>query len=294
MKRPLLIEVDKTQAEWIIVAHLANDPEMLRIFREGLDAHIVTGSLISGVPVERVLEESKMLGHLTDPKLILKAREKHFPDFLDGTYDGFIPRNMTIRQMGKKSNHALNYDMSYRRFSLENETPERDSKLIVNGYHSVYPGIKQTFHARIIRDLERDRTLLNCFGRKRRFLGQWGDDLFKAAYDHIPQSTVADIINRAYALIYKKETPFGTFLPLTQVHDSILLESYYSNGDELWDGLHRVDGYMSPELTYSGHDFTIGTDVKAGYSWGEKNMKDLPLDNKDNFLRELERLEEAA
>lgn len=293
MKRPLLIEVDKSQAEWIIVAHLANDPEMLRIFREGLDAHGVTGSRISKVPEDIVKSESDLLGHLTDPKLILAGREEHFSELL--TFEGgFIPRNMTIRQMGKKSNHALNYDMSYRRFSLENETPERDSKLIVNGYHSVYPGIRQTFHARIIRDLERDRTLLNCFGRKRRFLGQWGDDLFKAAYDHIPQSTVADIINRAYALIYKEETPFGTFLPLTQVHDSILLESYYSDGDELWDGLNRVNLYMSPTLTYSGHDFVIGTDVKAGYSWGEKNMKDLPLDNKDNFLEKLERLEEAA
>lgn len=293
MKRPLLIEVDKSQAEWIIVAHLANDPEMLRIFREGLDAHIVTGSLISRVPEDIAVAESVKLGHLTDPKLILAGREEFLPDLL--TFEGgFIPRNMTIRQMGKKSNHALNYDMSYRRFSLENETPERDSKLIVNGYHTVYPGIRQTFHAKIRRSLEHDRTLLNCFGRKRRFLGQWGDDLFKAAYDHIPQSTVSDIINRAYALIYKEETPFGTFLPITQVHDSILLESYYSTGEELWDGLHRIDIYMSPTLNYSNHDFTIATTFEAGYSWGEKNMVKLPLDNKDNFLEVLERLEEAA
>jgi len=291
LKRPLLIEVDKAQAEWIIVAYLANDPAMLHIIEQGLDAHAKTGSLISGVSLDIVSEERKALGHITDPSLILKAREEKFPN-LEGT--GFIPRNMTIRQMGKKSNHALNYDMTYRRFSLENETPERDSKRIVEAYHSIYPNIRHTFHANVRRDLERNRTLTNCFGRKRRFLGQWSNDLFKAGYDHIPQSTVADLINRAYCLIYEKETPYHTFLPVTQVHDSILLESYYSSTEELWEGLQRINGYMSPTLTYNNHDFVIATDAQGGYSWGEANMADLSLTNYDTFSAQLEELEAAA
>lgn len=298
MKRPLLIEIDKSQAEWVVVAYLANDPEMLRVVRDHLDAHAVTGSLISGVPVERILEESALLGHLTDPQLIHEGREEHFPDFLDGTYSGFIPRTMTIRQMGKKSNHALNYDMGYRRFALENETPERDSKRICDGYYLGYPGIKNTFHASVVRSLEKDRTLMNCFGRKRRFLGQWGADLFKEAYSQIPQSTVVDIINKAYCKIYALEVPRHTFLPITQVHDSILVEAYYRDWEELWSGLHRIKEYMTPILEYNGKSFVIDTTFEAGYSWGEENMLSLPvgpyIDTIDEFKDSLERIERAA
>lgn len=293
MKRPLLIEMDKAQAEWIIVAYLADDPNMLRVVEGGLDAHVVTGSLISGVPEDIVKAESEVLGHLTDPDLIEKARVEKFPDLMN-LAKGFIPRQMTIRQMGKKSNHALDYDMTANRFSLENEVRQRDAKTIVDAYHNIYTGIRGTFHASVIRALEHDRTLINCFGRKRRFLGQYGNDLFKEAYAFLPQSTVADIINVAYCEIYEKETPSGLFHPITQVHDSILLEVYYTSEHQLWEGLKRVEEYMTPKLTYNGRTFTIGTDATAGYSWGEGNMSKLPLNDQYDFRRALERIEDQC
>jgi len=293
MKRPLLIEIDKSQAEWVIVAYLAKDPEMLRVVQGNLDPHTTTGYLISGVPHELIIKEAELLGHLSGSDEIEKARKEAGIVFnLDS--GGFIPRNMTVRQMGKKSNHALDYDMSARRFSLENEIPERDSKRIVALYHAGYPGIRQTFHTSVKRALEDDRVLTNCFGRRRRFLGQWSDTLCKEAYAFIPQSTVADIINKAYCIIYEKEVPKNTFIPITQVHDSILVEAYYRSTQELYDGLHRMEEYMTPTLHYNGMDFTIDTDIKAGYSWGEKDMHPLSLENYSNFQEQLAEIETEA
>jgi hypothetical protein len=51
--------------------------------------------------------------------------------------------------------------------------------------------------------LSKDRSLINPFGRRRIFMDRWGDELFKEAYSFIPQSTVADKLNRdGLAYIY--------------------------------------------------------------------------------------------
>ena len=73
------------------------------------------------------------------------------------------------------------------------------------------------------------------------------------------------------------------------MHDSILLEAYYCNAQELWFGLCRIEEYMNPTLHYNGQDFTIGTDFTAGYDWSEESMKSLHLDKR--FGEELAEIE---
>jgi DNA polymerase I-like protein with 3'-5' exonuclease and polymerase domains len=68
---------------------------------------------------------------------------------------------MSIRQLGKKSNHGGNYGMGYRRCAREWEIPEYEAKKILPLYHQAYPGVENGFQDGIIKQLTKDRTITN-------------------------------------------------------------------------------------------------------------------------------------
>lgn len=272
------IELDKRQAEWVVVAYASGDANMISAIERGEDVHVHTASLMYGVDGETVRYDNKLIGHLTDPEAIRDIRES---DHRLTNLIGKFPRTMSARQAGKKSNHGLNYDEGYRGFSLINEIPESEGKKMVDTYHKIYPGIRLWYEV-IKRQLGKDRMLENYFGRRVRFIGQWGDDLFKSAYSMIPQSTVVDSLNGGMAKIYDdlwitKELNLDI---LAQVHDSVLMqipikwledkETY----NKLWG---RLDDYTSPQIEYNGREFKIASDLKMSCSnWGGHHSEHNP------------------
>jgi len=74
MPNNILIEMDLAGAEWVVVAYLSGDANMLDIIQNKKDPHTVTGMLISGAPEHIVMEESKLVGHNTDPNIINEVR----------------------------------------------------------------------------------------------------------------------------------------------------------------------------------------------------------------------------
>lgn len=275
----VLWEVDKRQAEWVVVAYLANDANMIRVIEEGLDVHVHTASLMFGVEPEVVEYESKLVGMNSDPDVISQLRG----DEMIARFMSNFPRTMSGRQCGKKSNHGLNYDEGYVQFGLINEVDQVEAKRVVNAYHSIYPGIRGTYHEGVKRALQKDRSLTNCFNRKVRFMDAWGPDLWKAAYSMIPQSTVVDSLNKGMVEIYSEPqlcSPTGLNMDvLAQVHDSILLQVPMSViSDPCF--IHTVDivyDAVSPEMNYNGHKFKIATDSKFGLNWGGYNKDKNPL-----------------
>lgn len=264
------LEPDKRQAEWVVVAFLSGDANMLEVIRTGKDPHTHTASLMFNVPTEIVVRESKLVGSTTDSEELLARREA---DPILRDLIRILPRIFSMRQGGKKSNHALNYDEGPERFALENEMELRESRQMVGSYHSVYPGIRNSFHEGIKRQLSKDRTLINCFGRKMKFLGQWGNELFKAAYSAIPQSTVVDSLNQGLVKIYR-DTNLTRDINcdiLAQVHDSLLTQfpvAVLKKPETLYKAVEKMYSYLSPQMEYHGRKFTIPTDLKVGYNWG--------------------------
>lgn len=281
----IMFELDKRQAEWIVVAFLSGDANMMRVYFENKDPHTYTASQMFGVPEELILMENKIVGHESDVATIEELRHK-LPDL---KRLNFIPRNMSMRQSGKKANHGLNYDEGYRTFALTNEMVEADAKRVINFYHSIYPGIRQWYQA-VQTQLRHNRILTNCMGRKYKFMDAWGDSLFKAAYSFNPQSTVADNVN--WGIIYAYEDVSPKMQPLEilgQVHDSILFQYPIYLLPDLVEVIRKIQGYMEPELEYMGRSFTIKTDMKAGFNWGE--LEELELGKPDDQLeQDLKRL----
>lgn len=274
------LEVDKRQAEWVVVAYVANDANMLAAVEGGIDVHTYTASRMYRIGEEVVRKEAKLVGHLTDADAIHEVRLAD-PDIRVVMNSGW-PRAMSLRQAGKKSNHGLNYDEGYRGFAMINEITEKEAQRIYDLYHEIYPGIKLWYEV-VKYQLQRDnRTLTNCFGRTVRFLGAWNDKLWKSAYSMLPQSTVVDSLNGGMCEIYDDRwlTSDLNCDILAQVHDSILLQVPIerlrdeSTFNELTS---RITNYTSPQLEYNGKSFKIASDYKVGMNWGGAHKERNPL-----------------
>lgn len=281
----ILMEFDKAGAEWVCVAYLSGDARMIDVVQRGVSPHIVTGSLITRVPEDVVEKEAKIIKMISDPDHVRELRLEHFPELLEQESEGliYLPRSMSIRQAGKKSNHALNYGERYKTFSLQNEIPESEGKIIVDLYTTqAYPGIPLWWGA--VRDqLRTNRTLISLLGHKIEFQQEWGEDLFRAAYSFNPQSTVGDMVNDALVTLEQDHRPHMYKADmLTQTHDSATIQ--YPDNDWLDCARFAIDfeKQMSPELEAKGRKFTIKTDLKIGYDWGHmvelkigRNVKEL-------------------
>lgn len=243
--------VDLSQAENRVVAYYAPDERMIEAFSTGVDIHSLTASHIA-----------RVYGTIIDPKTI-KEHDGIFESTQDKEYASPIGQyKHSWRYWGKKGNHSLNYDYGYKSFAYLYEIPEKDSKVIIEAYHQLYPGVRQ-YHRRVQEDLK-DRVLSNLLGRRKLFLDRWGDELFKAGYSFIPQSTVADIINRrGVLLLYERQDLFPELEFLNQIHDSIVFQIPVHIGWERHaEMLLLLKNSLETPLEAHGRQFIIPADFK--------------------------------
>lgn len=257
----MLLSFDLAGAEWFVVAYLAMDETMIAVHRSGASPHPITGSRMFGVPIELILREHAFVKEATGQERVAELRRR-IPEL--GKYKS-IPRTMSIRQAGKKAGHGLNYGEGYRMFALMNEIEESEGKRFVEAYHRAWPGVRDTFQANIQRQLKRNRTLTNCFGRKCYLMEAMGEELFKQGYAFIPQSTVGDIVNQGLIRCMNDDALYMRDLEqLSQVHDSGIFQ--YPPNDWLSMALacQRIVRHLSPQCEYNGRQFTLGVDAKVG------------------------------
>lgn len=270
----LIAEIDLSGAEWVVTAYYARDERMMEVAEQGLDPHLRTGSLISGAPEDFIDFEGDLLGHASDPDEITILRKELPREWEEIPIKNFFfPRSMSIRQAGKKSNHGLNYNEKYRRFALENGMDEKDALRCYDGYHAAYPGLALMYE-HIKNQLRQDRTLTNCFGQKRRFLDQWGEDLFNSAYAQIPQSTVVWITKKAIKDCYAHRL-LQDIWALAHVHDSNVFSIPLMPWDSMAVAMKAIDQTFNIPMEYHGRTFTLKRSWKIGPVWDDKHMTEV-------------------
>ena len=228
--------------------------------------------------------EDEVLGSESDEEAIRAKRTEYVPDIL--RYHP-IP-NMSCRQAGKKSNHGLNYDLGANGFAATYGLDLREAKRCTDLYHRAYPAIR-IWHAHVRTQLGKDRTLINLFGRRRRFLDRWGDDLFKAAYAFIPQSTVAQLLNKGLIDVHEKqlEASFSYLRKLellSQVHDSVVFQRSETELVDYAKCLLAIKQFIEVPLTANGRVFTIRTDAKVGFDM--KNLEKVDISGTEESIIE--------
>lgn len=231
--------VDLSQAENRVVAYLGPDIAMIEAFEGGVDIHSNTAGLIFNI----------------DPAEIKRMDDEGEKcDLAGGRY--------THRFWGKKANHGLNYGLGYKSFALHLEVLEKEARFLWEQYHRAYPGVRK-FHLMVQEQLKKNRTVENLYGRKYRFVDRWGDSLFKDAYAFIPQSTVADKINReGINFLYYDQETFAPVELLMQVHDSIVFQIPINIGFERHaEILLKLKESLESPIHYNGRSFSIPMDI---------------------------------
>lgn len=205
----IFIEPDLSQAEARVVAILAKDERLLKLFKYGVDIHRVTAGWIwDRVPNELL-------------QLFFDSTESNSESFarqINATLKPVITEEE--RQIGKKFRHAGHYDMQKRTAGENAGVSEWRAGQILERFHSTNPNIKGVFHKEIIKALQdNNRWLITPQGRKRQFLNRWGEELFREAYAEIPQATVTDHLKGA-AIIIERRAPW--LMIFQESHDSFL------------------------------------------------------------------------
>jgi DNA polymerase I-like protein with 3'-5' exonuclease and polymerase domains len=247
-KDHVLIHWDLKQAESWVVAYMANELHMKNSLQRG-DIHTDTAIVIYQCAQKDVTKE--------------------------------------MRYVGKQQNHAKAYREGYIRaaeiINRQSDKPPyvtvtvAESKLYDSRWHKHYSSIRNTWWVEIEEALDKNnRTLINPYGRVRTFFERWGQELFKQATAHLPQSTVADHTNGAdqdelgvkggLVEIYDQMVKKGMCRLVGQGHDSATVETLYSNKSEVIDLGTRL---LQRPLVIKEEMFTIPVECSIGERLGE-------------------------
>ena len=263
--------IDLSQIENRIVAHVGGVIEQIRAFKEGVDLHKLTASVIFRKPYDEISSEdgSSTLG------------------------DG----RQSERYWGKKGNHATNYDIGYRTFALKNEMPETMSRDTLEAIHRGYPQLRKGYHVTIQNMLFKNRFVENLMGRKRLFLGPIKPNpptvprsaclaTYREAYAHLPQSTTADKINeQGLEYIYYNQDLFPEVELLAQIHDSVVFQIPLSSP---WirhaQILLAIKSSLEQPLYWKDTEIQTPADISIGLNMCKDDMieiksKNVPFDS---------------
>ena len=264
----IMVNVDLAQAEFVVVAYIAGEQSMIKVIESGGDPHRNTASDIFGISPELVSD---------DP------------------YSAGIPgSDLSQRAIGKKSNHALNYDEQAKTFAESSGLPLKFAKKVVNLYHQGKPGIRNTFHEFVRGQLNLKHRLTDCFGKTRTFKKQINADAYRVGYSFIPQATVVHVINQwGLNYLYYNQEEFHSVDLLNQVHDSILFQIPITAGiPYVARVLRLLQGSLEQQITaqITGLPFHIKTDFAFSFK-NAKDMIDIPrntlLSSEEEVVKQL-------
>lgn len=241
-KDKVIVCFDFVQAEAVVVAYLANDFKLKKLFNDRrlapysekskYDVHKYTASMMFKTAIEDVTKE--------------------------------------MRRVGKTLRHATNYSAGPGVVSAKLGITVAQAKTLLRAYFASNTPLL-LWQKSVQQILRENRTLITPIGRKHRFLERWGDSLFRSAYSYLPQSTVGDLTNKALVSLYQDA---GDYVDIwLQLHDGVYFHHPEKEVDQL---ISLIKKHTKIPITVNRDEMIIEVDFKIGSSWGE--LEDLPVD----------------
>lgn len=220
---------DYSQIELRILAHFSGDEAFVKAFREGIDVHKQTASVIFGVPLDAVT-----------PEMRAQAKTINFAT-LYGQGDFSLGRQLGI--------------------------PRDEAKEFIEEYFRRFSGVRAFLDEQV--ELARDRGYVETLSGRRRYVPEmharnWNVRQFgeRVAQNTPIQGTAADLIKEAMIRVQRTlDSRFPGTLMLLQVHDELLLEVPEDQVEEV--GAVVVQE-MEGALTL---DVPLAVDHGTGTSW---------------------------
>ncbi len=230
-----ILAVDYSQIELRLLAHLSDDPKMIKAFKRGADIHTSTAAEIWNVKPKEVSKE--------------------------------------MRRAAKAINFGISYGMGQRALAQSAGVSTEEAKDFIDRYFSLYVNIKEymEYNKQYARDKGYVQTL---FGRKR-YLPDINSGLpqLRAAAERMAinmpvQGTAADIIKLAMIELYRALPEFNSKIKMVlQVHDELVFEVPEK---DLKKASEFITGKMENIFKLK---VPLIADAGSGDNWGE--LKDL-------------------
>lgn len=226
-----LISADYSQIELVILAHLSNDKNLCDAFKQGIDVHKATASLIFGVDSDQVTAD--------------------------------------MRRTAKTINFGVMYGMSAFRLANELRISRTQAQNFINQYFATYSGIR-SFIDDTIQKCEQTGYVETILGR-RRYIPTINtkNKTEKSGAERIAvntpiQGSAADIVKQAMIAVYADLTQkFPSAQLLLQVHDELIVECDDTDADEIAQ-LIQKDMESIVKL-----NVPLRVSVEKGKRWGE-------------------------
>jgi DNA polymerase I-like protein with 3'-5' exonuclease and polymerase domains len=222
---------DLWQAEAFVVAVLANAISLKDKLSRGEKVHTMVASWLFNKSESEVSKENGEYGAMSE-------------------YD-----------KAKRVVHASHYGLGYRLLSILLKVPDWQSKEFLLKYNQYVPEI-DSWHKEIQEELKTSRKLVTPFSRIRFFRNRYGEDMFREAYAHVPQSTIGDLTHQAMLQI-EYRLPIDAEI-IQEGFDSIIIECRIDQETEI-DMIVRES--FNKTLYWKGQGFTIPIDRKEGRRW---------------------------
>lgn len=226
-----LLDADYSQIELRIVAHICNDPVMIKGFTEGADIHRSTAAQVFGMPEEMVTPEMRSAAKAVNFGIIYGI----------GAFSLSKDINVSVYEAKKYINDYLHNFPNVEKFM--NDTVENAKK---NGYVTTMFGRK-----RYVPELSASNKNMQAAGRR-------------IAMNTPVQGSAADIIKIAMVKVYrrlKEEVPDARLI--LQVHDELIVECSEKDAD-------AAGKILSEEMTHACKlRVPLTADVNRGESWYE-------------------------
>jgi len=208
---------DLSGAEARVVAHLAKIDQWIEDFhkadtlgKDQFDPHRATAAQVFNVPYDEIPKHDRLeYGKTTD----------------DPKRDGEI----TLRFIGKRCKHGLNYRMSAQRLHdtlLKEGNPIPMSMAIraYDAYHRAYPEIKQWWEE-TTKEVYTNKMLWSPFGRRLLVTGRIDDDsALESIVAFKPQSAIGDFVaSRIYKIHNDPKFPRHQARVVLNIHDALIV-----------------------------------------------------------------------
>ncbi len=228
---------DLDRAESLVVAYLAED-DAYKEAHKAHDLHSMVASWIWDIP-ESEAETTK------------------------------IYRDFSARHLAKQCAHASNYGATPYGLARKMHISQDLAKQFQTRYFKAFPGIQDRFQKRIAQQLRNNGRLITPLSRRRAFFKRRDDPAtLRDAYNSVPQSVVADVLNiglhRVWTDLDGNEADVRI---LANVHDAILWEVRDTTTTKSL--IDSVEQKMAIPVTIHGDEMTIPVSSTAGYNWGK-------------------------
>jgi DNA polymerase-1 len=229
-----LISADYSQIELVVMAHLSKDPNLMKAFREGVDIHKRTASLIFGISEDQV--------------------------------------DADRRRIAKTINFGVIYGMSAFRLARDLGIPNTLAREFIDSYFSTYAGVAEFIKKTVGHAQERGISS-TLFGRRRRILGIDSRNKTeqqaaqRVAVNTPIQGTAADIVKIAMIKVHRSlREKMPEVKMLLQVHDELIFEAPQVSVSKAMD-------LIKDEMEHAVRlDVPLRVSVESANSWGDMHL----------------------